>query len=279
MEANPNRVHYYHADANALGGHICRPIDQPIPIQAPLSLPPVGGYGAVRAGAFQLQGILSFASAYTQVAGSVSLKDGGWNTLATTAIEGLNVLDILTADRVVCQIVTEHPREGYDPKVTFIGTRFDNLRIGGFPLEVELDLNLCSPGGAGRYPAQPCFSDDRFLKAVGEQYQRMTDVPEWVKDKAIPDWVRARYAWDDSEATRQEKGVVLCTLVKEVRGEFPGRVFGHVLEVPEFGRVFLAELMVDHNSFRLIGIRLELGCASHGNVGVAAASVEGRTQP
>jgi len=282
MEPGTNRVHYYHADVTALGGHIQRPINQQIPVQAPLSLPPTGGYAAVRVEGFHLHGILSFASAYTQVAGSVSEKDGGWTTLATAAVEGLNVHDILTADRVVSQIATEHPREGYDPKVTFIGTRFDNLRIGGFPLEVALDLNLCSPGGAERFPGRSCFDDERFLKAVGEQYHRMSDekrLPQWMKDREIPGWVRARYAWDNSQATLQEKGFVLCSLVKEVRGEFPGRVFGNVLEVPEFGKVFLAETIVDHNTFRLIGIRLELGCASHGTSSVASASIEGRTQP
>ena len=164
MEASVKRVHYYHADVSALGGRIERPFEQIIAAQAPLSLPPAGGYLAVRAEAFQVQGLLSFKSAYSQVAGSVSEKDGGWNTLATVAIEGLNVHDILTADRVVSQIATKHPREGYEPKVTFIGTRFDNLRIGGFPLDIVLDLGLCSPGGGGdRYPARSCFDDERFL--------------------------------------------------------------------------------------------------------------------
>jgi hypothetical protein len=36
---------------------------------------------------------------------------------------------------------------------------------------------------------------------------------------------------------------------------------------------------VDHNSFRLIAIRLELGCASHGIASFCSASIEGRTQP
>lgn len=162
MEANIKRVHYYHADTNALGGHIKTPFQQAVPVQAPLSLPPVGGYATARASAFQLQGVLSLAGAYTQVAGSVSEKNGAWTTVATSVVEGVNIHDILTADRLVSQIATEHPREGYDPKVTFIGTRFDNLRIGGYPLDVALDLGLCSPGG-DRYPAKSCFEDESFL--------------------------------------------------------------------------------------------------------------------
>ncbi len=67
--------------------------------------------------------------------------------------------------------------------------------------------------------------------------------------------------------------------MKEVQGEFPGRVFGNVLDVPEFGKIFLGELLVDHNSFRLIAMRLELGCVTHGKVSLGSSSIEGRTQP
>jgi hypothetical protein len=282
MEADIKRVHYYHADANAVGGQFERPFEQAIPVQVPLSLPAVGGYATAQGGAFKLQGVLSFESAYTQVAGSISEKNGAWTTLATAAIEKLNVHDILTVDRVVTQIATEHPRLGYHPRVTFIGTRFDNLRIGGCALDVQLDLGLCNQGPGDRYPIKACFDDERFLGVVADQYRRMADpknFPDWQKDREIPNWVRERYTWDNSDAKRKEKGVVLCSLVKNVRGEFPGRVFGNVLDIPEFGKIFLAELLVDHNSFRLIGMRLELGCASHGKVSVTTASIEGRTQP
>jgi hypothetical protein len=281
MEANVKRVHYYHADTSALGGHFTTPVQHSIPVQAPLSLPPVGGYATARVGAFQLDGLISFKGAYTQVGGSVSEKNGAWTTVASSVVEGINVHDVLTADRVVSQIAAEHPREGYDPKVTFVGTRFENLRVGGYALDVSLDLGLCSPNG-DRYPSKPCFDDERFLTAVGEQYRRMTDekcIPAWQKDRQIPNWVRERYTWDNSNASRQQKGVVLCTLVKEVRGEFPGTVYGNVLDVPEFGKIFLGELIVDHNSFRLIGMRLELGCFTHGKVTVGSSNLEGRTQP
>jgi len=279
MEPNTTRVHYYHADVNAFGGHITTPIQREIPVQAPLSLPPVGGYATARAGAFQLEGLLSFASAYTQVGGSVSEKNGAWTTSATSVVEKVNIHDVFTVDRIVTQIATEHPREGYDPKVTFVGTRFENLQIGGYALEVSLDLNLCSPQG-DRYPATSCFDDKRFLASVAEQYRRVSDekcIPAWQKDREIPNWVRERYTWDN--ANLQRKGVVLCSLVKEVRGEFPGKVYGNVLEVPEFGKIFLGELLVDHNSFRLIGARLELGCFTHGKISVGTSGIEGRTEP
>ncbi len=129
--------------------------------------------------------------------------------MAAAVVEGLNMHEIFTADRIGYADPTEHPREGYDPKVMFIGTRFDNLRIGGYALEVALDLGLCSPDG-DRYPAKSCFDDERFLAAVANQYRRMADekcLPAWQKDRQIPNWVRERYPWDNSNANRQQKAL------------------------------------------------------------------------
>lgn len=137
------RIHYYHADTTALGGYIDTPVDQMLPAIAPLSLPPVGGYAVARSEQYRLEGILSFESAYTQVAGSVSRKNGAWTTLATSVVEGLNILDVIVVDRIVSQIATEHPREGYDPKVTFVGTQFQNFKLGGYAIEPVLNLGLC----------------------------------------------------------------------------------------------------------------------------------------
>ena len=62
------------------------------------------------------------------------MKPGhGWATLTTVVVDDLNVLEVLTADRVVGQIITDYPLEGYVPAVSFLGTRFDNLRIAGHP--------------------------------------------------------------------------------------------------------------------------------------------------
>jgi hypothetical protein len=43
--------------------------------------------------------------------------------------------------------------------------------------------------------------------------------------------------------------------------------------------VFLGELLVDDNTFRLIGMRLELGCTTGGSISFSSPSVEGSTHP
>jgi hypothetical protein len=278
--AATNRVHYYHADACAFGGTFERPIAQNVAPQAPLSLSPAGGYGSARSENFRLEGVMSYKSASTQVSGHLSKKEGhGWVTLVTASVEGLNVLDVITADRLTAQISTEHPLEGDNPKVNFLGTTFENLKVSGCPINVQVDFDMCDQGNGAGYPSQPCMGDAQFLRRVEGQYQRMTNsknYPEWVKDRSIPDWVKARYTWNDAQA---KSGSVLGSIVKEVSGQFPGRQFFNVFEVPEFGRVFLGELMVDCMTYRLTMLRLELGCSGQASLAGPIALTNGHTIP
>ena len=284
--AASKRVHYFHADASAFGGYFERPIEHTIAPQAPMSLSPSGGYGSARSENFRLEGVVSYKSASTQVSGRLSKKEGhGWVTLATATVEGLNVLDVVTADRLTAQVSTEHPLEGDNPRVTFLGTSFENLKIAGCPIDIKLDFNICDQGNGNGYPSEPCIEDDEFLARVADQYKRMTNaknLPEWVKDRSIPDWIKERYEWDSEQS--ENAGSVLCSIVNEAAvregcDQFPGRPFGSVFEVPDFGRVFLGELFVDCNSYRLTTIRLEMGCSGEGSVSGPTAMTNGHTIP
>lgn len=279
--AATNRVHYFHADACAFGGYFERPIEHTVAPQAPMSLSPSGGYGSARSENFRLEGVMSYKSAYTQVAGHLSKKEGhGWVTLVTSVVEGLNVLDVITADRLSAQISTEHPLQGDNPKVNFLGTSFENLKVAGCPIDITLDFDICDQGNGSGYPKQSCVSDEQFRRRVAAQYQDMTDadaLPDWVADRGIPDWIKERYKWDATKAT--SNGSILCSIVKKAEGQFPGTPFGNVFEVPDFGRVFLGELLVDCKSYQLTMVRLELGCSGQGNVSASTAKANGVGYP
>jgi len=284
MDTNTKRVHYYHADASALGGHIKRPFDRPIPVQAAVSLPPVGGYAEARGRKhFKVKSVVSFEAAYSQVAGSVNKENGAFTTLVTSTVEKFNVLDTFTADRLVAQISIDHRPygyipNGYIPKVSLIGTQFENVRIGGDRVEIILDLDICRHSNEGEYPNQRCMYDPQFLSKVGEQYRRINDaksMPDWIEDKTVPNWVKDRYKWDDSEAALSEKGSVLCSIVKEIRGKFPGKHYHNIIEIPEFGKIFLGELVVDYGSFQLIMVRMELGSPTEACVSAAVGKANG----
>ena len=273
MSNKTKRIHHHHADASALGGSLEHPFKGNVAVQAPMSLPSTGGYASARADKFQLEGIVSFHSALTQVAGTQDEKTGGWATLSSARVEGLNILNVVTADHVVTQISTEHPAEGYVPRVNFHGTQFHNLRVNGHLVEIDLDLDICAHEKGLDYPAEPSTHRKSFLAKVDEHFHQMK------KSKEIPEWLKERYKWDNARAQHEGTGSVQCSLVKGFRGDVPAGCYGHVIDLPGFGRIFLAELLVDHNSYRLSMLRLELGCPVHGALSLANTNNNGSTFP
>lgn len=265
------RIHYYHGDGSTFGGHIKSPVEKIVPSQAEVALPSTGGFTSRKAGEFNFEEILSCKSSYTHASGSVSHKTGGFTTLVTSAVEGLNILEVVTADRVVAQISVEHPAEGYTPKVTFVGSQFVNLRIGGFPVQPAINLNLLTPGDD--YPETPWLQNGSFIDAVRQQNRRTSEASE------VPEWMTDRYGWVHSDQEIEKRGFVLCSLVDSIGGVFPGKSTGHTVEIPEFGKFFFGEVLIDHGSFRLTMVRAELGCAVDGEVDIGSGGTNGHTYP
>jgi hypothetical protein len=283
MATQVERYHHFHAEADILSAELQRPLQQNIKPQAFVKLPEEGGYLSQRAENFRLEGVISFHSAYTQVAGNKSLKPGhGWTTLVTSVVEGLNVLDVVTADRVVAQISTDHPLAGYVPAVTFLGTRFENLKIAGHHVKPDLNLELCVPKPQND---TPYIEDPAFLNRVAQQYaqiNRAKDLPDWGREKYHKDLLDVGKIKQQDEAAKKvqgERAKVECSLVNSVAQALPGSTFGHVIEVPDFGKIFLAELEVDRDSFHLTMIRLDLGCVAHGHGKIVKGSINGNTRP
>jgi hypothetical protein len=154
------RTHHHHAEAKALHGDFLLPLKHTIEPQALVALEKKGGYLAQEALPFRSEGIVSYRAAHTQVAGNKDVKPGhGWSTISTAVVEGLNILEVITADRVVAQVFAEHPLEGYVPAISFLGTRFENLKIAGVPIDVKLDIDIFGdkPGGDMHYTGHEPF--------------------------------------------------------------------------------------------------------------------------
>ena len=274
-KGEPKPVHYYYAEANVLSADLEQPLKEKIRPQVAVKLPDDGHYQFRKADPFHFEGILSYESGYTQVAGHPSHKTEGFTTLSTSVVERLNVLDVVTADRVVAQISTVHPiyGKGQVPSVTFLGTRFDNLRIAGHKVEVERDLDILGPKPDGD---ESYFKNDGVLNRISDQYNRIASATK-------------RFVWGAEEFPEEcppINGVLNCSLVSNVSGS-PGSPFGHVIDVPHFGRIYLGELKVvrtpgdpakgiyDKYRFQLTMIRLQMGCLATGNVQVSVADSNG----
>jgi hypothetical protein len=84
-------------------------------------------------------------------------------------------------------------------------------------------------------------------------------------------------SYHDSAAIGQA-GNVECSLVTKVEGAAPGTSFGHIVEVPGFGRVSLANLKVD-NAFHLAMVEVNGGPGGVQSLTVPSGSGNGNTQP
>jgi hypothetical protein len=275
------RTHRYHADATILSGHLRLPLVQKIEPQAHAHLKEEGGYLSERSENYRLESVISYRSAYTHVAGNRSTKPGqGWTTITTTVIEGLNVLEVVTADRIVGQIITEHPLEGYVPSVSFLGSRFENLRIAGHPVELELDLNLL---GAKPENDAPYTRHDHATARIRKQYERILGQAHLPGDLG-EQYNRLNGALGSAETLE-------CSLVNQASGLYPGLSFGHKVRIPDFGEIALARLTVDHEdphpksgvprktTVRLTMIDFAFGCAIDGSASVASGGSNGNTWP
>jgi hypothetical protein len=276
------RSHTYHAEASVLEGHLRLPLEQEIKPQAYAKLPEQGGYFHQNLENYNLGKAISIRSAHTQVAGNLDPKPGkGWTTLVTTVVEGLNVLEVLTADRVVGQIAVAHPLDGYVPSISFLGTRFDNLRIAGHPVRVKLCLGILGSPPPGDSP----YTQHEDLKAsVKQQYDAI------LAEKDVPQELQDHYN-DLSKALVGSPAEVECSLVNRASGAYPGSCFGHVIKVPGFGTITLAKLRVHHEHFKtgtgipekttvhLTMIDTKLGCSIEGNPQFGPMSTNGRSVP
>jgi hypothetical protein len=285
MAETTDREHSYHAEATVLSGNLELPLNQEIHPQAFAKLPEKGGYLAQQSKDFRLESVISYASAHTQVTGNRETKPGhGWATLVTSVVEELNILDVITADRVVAQLSTEHPLHGYIPSVTFLGTRFENLRIAGH--KVDLDLDLCLFGDKPENDA-PYTKDKGFVDRISRQHESLRGHQNPLAE------ILARYnrVPTSFENAAGDEESVECSLVHKAEGSYPGRTFGHVIDVPNFGVIYLATVRLEHGDYHpesrvprkttvhLDMIHAKMGCLATGKVQAASARASGTTHP
>jgi hypothetical protein len=263
LSANSRSRHtfHYHASAHALSGQFSRPFQRVIEVQAPSVLPSIVGVGNSRVDNFRLDNLVSFKAGYTHVVGSkMELKDAkgqprvAHTTQVTSTVEHLNILDVITADRIVGRITSVHDLDdneaGGEARIILTGSRFENLRIAGCDVHVSLHHELFLK--LDTFGAVRALSNKHEFWKLAEQTVKAVD-PDAKIGKTPP----------------EAHGALLCSLVKEVKfkcldegqDECPGvkRHGRHRFHVQEFGNVYLGEVLFQHGQKKLTMLRLELG--------------------
>jgi hypothetical protein len=244
MSAKPRIPFHFQAQAHAFSGTFQRPLVYPIEAQAATSLPTIGGHTSSRVENFCADHLVRFAAAHCYVS-------GGWQddeiatTQSTAAIEGLNILDFVTADRIVAHLTSELHRGDVEGHIVALGSTFDGLKIGGHDVKVTLRHDLLLE----------CKDFDSLRKRVA-------------KDKK-PDKISAT-----------TDGVALCSLVEEIKTDLPGlEKSGHILRIPHFGEIAVAEVFAAFGTRTLTMLRLKLGSPTSGTATVTECLINGLPSP
>lgn len=274
------RTFHYHASAHALSGQFWRPFQRVIEVQAPTTLPSIGGVGNSRVDNFRLDNLVSFKAGYTHVMGSeMEVKDAqgrariAHTTQVTSTVEGLNILDVITADRIVGRLTSVHDAEdkdaGGEARIIMIGSRFENFRVAGCEAYVHLHRDLLTLDTFLAVRKLP--EKDEFWKLAAESVKAFD--PEAKIEKRPP----------------EAHGALLCSLVKEVKFKCldegqdvcPGvtRHGRHRFHVRDFGNVFLGEVLFQHSQKTLTMLRVELGSPNGAGLIVVQASSNGQPMP
>lgn len=257
MSLEPLSTFHYHACAHAFSGSFTRPFNETIDVQAASALPIIGGHGNSRVENFRFREFVSFTKGYTHVSGALQGDDGSHNTLVTATVEGLNLLDVVTADRIVARLYSKHPAGEPEGRITMVGSKFENLRIAGCPVEIKLNTDL--------FERLPTFA------AAKKEFDNNGEIRKIAEDPFH----------NNQKLTKVEpNGVILCSYVKEMDTDCPGvKRIGHSFSVPGFGKIFLGEVVIRHAERTLTMVRLELGSAVSGDGSGIQAFTNGRTFP
>ena len=176
---------------------------------------------------------------------------------------GNNQGPFFTAKRLRATLVSRSPDGSGEPRIAPSNdTTIDSIAIDGCGLSVTLSLPVFQT-----YDTQSkvvaAADDPKLLKSVGRQLLMTSDSKR-------PSLVSS-------------SGIIYGTIVRDLRWTgkpFPGaKIDGHVVIVPNFGKVYFGELLMSTLERRLTLARFELGSPLRGYVGGGDVGSNGSWYP
>jgi len=256
----------YKGSAYAAAGIIHTPFHEVIPTQASATLADFGGYGKSHAELFRHRDILHFDHAHSEVSGSRSHRDEPGvthSTLVRSSIDKLNILGMITADKVVAHLVSTHKEGEEEGSVRLVGSRFENLKIAGIPVKVCYSLDvldghhqhskLKEAFAKGHEKVRAVFGSHESYEKAPPEVTRFLDPPPPAKGAEMPHY----------------EGVSVVSIVKNLQPECEAfECFGHVIHIEGFGTIRLGEVRICKHTRQLSMIQVKLGCPIEGDTSV-----------
>jgi hypothetical protein len=265
----PSRFRFK-GSAYGAAGVLTTPFREIIHTQAASALSDIGGYGSSRSDKFSHRNILGFDSAVTEVTGSQTHLDGPaptYSTLVKATVEGLDIMGMITADRIVANLVSTYVHgPDAEPAVNLIGSRFENLKIGGIPVKVCLNLDVLDKYRHHRHLKEAYKTDKKVRDLFGDDdlKSRHSGAPQEVRNflDAPPG--------SDSEMP-QVNGISTVSIVRKLEPECNAfETFGHVIHIQGFGTIRLGEVRICNLTRELTMVQVHFGCPVEGDGSVSS---------
>lgn len=277
-------MYFYHAHAVALGGVVERPSTQTIDAQAACALSISGGTSSANASKFD-NGLISFDSAQSTVTGSAERKNGNdhYYTGSSVVINKLSVAGIFKADQIVARMTCEHimpianpgsaspQTDPTEPTILTTGSHFDNLRIAGYPVDIDMAHEVFN-----QFPTfqHCCDAWDGKGSSHGNADHKKA-LQECLLGRTLPNPLPAdspEHLQTISSGFKMQstatnlRPTVLCSFVKQVKGINSGEIknWGPIIKIPQFGTIYLGEVILRHGQRHLNMFRLQLGSPQAG---------------
>ena len=262
----------FHGNAYAVGGNLIRPDGQIIETRGSVVLPQVGGGATATVEDYNFRDLISFRRARSKVLGNVEEKNGKrvFNTLATVALEDVNIADLVTADRVVARLVSERIEGEQELPMLPVGSSISNLRIAGEPVDLKEQTLLY------RVPTLMQMSELRETGAVDG-----LGSPLRIPRLGDGETVGGGRSYEEHRVLTSLYGTPSrlpagCFAGKTPEGE---ALYPWAVHIQGFGTVYFGELLMTRHSRTLTMIRVRMGCPECGDVQLGSTQGNGSTYP
>jgi hypothetical protein len=187
----------------------------------------------------------------------------------------------VTADRVVANLVSTNAADsGNDPSVRILGTRFENLKIAGIPVDVKLGTALLD-----KFDTHASLEAAYLKNSTDDEkaVRALIDRPE-LKDAlaTAPEHFLHHFHFYESKNAlpASKRGTTYTSLVKSLEPAHSGLdKIGHVVHVPGFGTIRLGEVHISRKTRLISMVQANLDCPHKGVVMAAEIGDGGAVGP
>ena len=234
----------YQASAFGFAGRITAPFQDTIYGQATCALATSGGYARNSVENYRCENMMTVGLAKSQVIGNFSQVDGAYFSMASVTIEKINMMDMITCDRLTMRVSSKTTKSGtpVEPEITPLGCSFENLIIDGRRYDIQMATGLFNKYGS--------FSSLNTSMALKELSSLLLG-----------------------------QGSAAIEAYTMVGNETELGIFNHAIEIPQFGTIRLARIFCTPRSRRVSMMEVTLGCPGEGGCEFGGGTTNGEPYP